>query len=154
MSRKPRAQIVDPQNEVHKLKTLREVLQWNKRFEGFSGKFRFNPYNVTTLTSDPTHTDPTCSGGREYIPTIYRDPIQEAFSSSSLKRAISQNKLPPGQKSRLPQTTAQEIGWYNTPVLTHSQSSMWHSRPRSSCQETFFATEYFKTSKESPFKKK
>lgn len=155
MSKKPKQQIIDPSNEVHKLIIHREYLDWNKRFEKFSGKYRINPYHMTTVCPKPNQVDPTALGNERYIPTIYRDPTEEAFSSEYLKRTISRGIMTPGQKYRGPQTSSQEIGWYNHPVVNRQKSeSNWHNKAKNSCFETNFAEEFLKSVGTSPFKVK
>jgi hypothetical protein len=135
-------EIIEKTNEVHKLIIQKNVLNWNKKFEDFSGRFRVNPYSLTTVTSKPNHINPL-HGVEHYKASIYRDPTEEAFSSDFLARTVSRGAMPPNLKHKNPQTTAQEIGWMPSPVLPRAQSR-WSHRGKNTCFETFFAEEYIK----------
>ena len=133
-------------NEVQKLLVYRDVLKWNKQYEDFSMKYRVNPYKLSAVSIKPNLTVP--NKRPSYFPTTYRDPIQEAFSSRYIKDTISKHRMTPSQKFRVPQTSAQEIGWMSKRIANNN----WNSRPKFSCYETHFANEYFKGAGESPFK--
>lgn len=149
---KSKGSITDPHNESHKLQIHREVVAWDKKYEGFSGKYRFNPFHLTSLTPKPTQVDPSKQGNVHYSATIYRDPTEEAFSSKYISKTIITNRMTPGSKYLVPKTAAQEIGWYHSPMTLRASSAAWHFRPKTSCYETYFATEFFKSSGASPFK--
>ena len=135
-------QIVEKTNEVHKLIIQKNVLNWNKKFEDFSGRFRVNPYSLTIVSSKPNSINPL-HGVENYKPSIYRDPTEEAFSSDFLVRTVTRGSMAPNLKHSSPQTTSQEIGWISCPVLPRVQSR-WSHRAKNSCFETFFAEEYIK----------
>jgi FAM183A and FAM183B related len=150
MSKKQRPVSARVQNEVQKLIIHREMLTWNKRYEDFSGKYRINPITMTSITQKPTQVNPKLLGSREYIPTVYRDPIEEAFSSEYIKKAIYRDSMTPGEKFRGPQTSSQEIGWYS--FAFKRPTSAINSSTKIMCKETVFAEEYLKTVGKSPFK--
>lgn len=150
MAKRERPVSARVQNEVQKLIIHREYLAWNKRYENFSGKFRINPITMNTITQKPTQVNPGALGAIKYEPTIYRDPIEEAFSSEYIKRAISRDTMTPGEKYRGPQTSSQEIGWYS--FAGKRPTSAYINPGKNSCNETVFAEEYLKTVGKSPFK--
>ena len=144
--------VLDKSNEAHKLLIHRSYLKWNKKYEKCSGKYRINPYHMTTVAAKPNHVDPTQHGNEHYVPTIYRDPIEEAFSSEYLKRTVSRGSMTPGQKYRSPQTSSQEVGWYHTNVIPKHHNNWMHNKARPNCFETYFAVEYLKSVGTSPYK--
>lgn len=150
MAKRERPASARVQNEVQKLIIHREYLAWNKRYENFSGKFRINPITMNAITQKPTQVNPGALGAIKYEPTIYRDPIEEAFSSEYIKRAISRDTMTPGEKYRGPQTSNQEIGWYS--FASKRPTSAYINPGKNSCNETIFAEEYLKTVGKSPFK--
>ena len=156
MSKKPkigtkiRSEIVEKTNEVHKLIIQKNVLNWNKKFEDFSGRFRINPYSMRVVAPKPTQINPR-EGIETYKPSIYRDPTEEAFSSEFLKKTVANGRLPPSFKYLSPQTSAQEIGWISAPVLPRIKSSQWNNRGKTVCFETFFAEEYIKFRGKNPY---
>ena len=48
-----RKAVIDKSNEVHKLMIHRQYLDWNKKYERHGGKYRINPYYMTTVTAKP-----------------------------------------------------------------------------------------------------
>lgn len=142
-------EIIEKTNEVHKLIIQKNILNWNKKFEDFSGRFRVNPYSLTTVTSKPNYINPS-KGSENYKPSIYRDPTEEAFSSDFLARTVTRGSMAPNLKYHSPQTTAQEIGWISSPVLPRVQSR-WSHRGKNTCFETFFAEEYIKFKGMNPY---
>jgi FAM183A and FAM183B related len=147
---KPKAEVIEKTNEVHKLIIQKNVLNWNKKFEDFSGRFRINPYSMTIITAKPTQINPR-EGVEAYKASIYRDPTEEAFSSEFLKRTVIRGTMPPSNKYLIPQTAAQEIGWISAPVLPRIHSSQWNRRVKKPCFETFFAEEYIKFRGKNPY---
>lgn len=143
------AEVIEKNNEVHKLIIQKNVLNWNKKFEDFSGRFRVNPYSLTTVTAKPNQMNPSI-GAENYKPSIYRDPTEEAFSSEFLAKTVSRGNLPFNMKYKNPQTTAQEIGWITCPVLPRVQSR-WSHRSKNICFETYFAEEYIKFKGVNPY---
>ena len=134
---KPRAEIIEKTNEVHKLIIQKNILNWNKKFENFNGRFRINPYSMRVVAPKPTQINPR-EGVENYKPSIYRDPTEEEFSSEFLKNTLSRGRLPPSYKHLAPQTAAQEIGWISAPILPRLKSSQWNTRAKTTCFETFF----------------
>lgn len=150
MSKKERPASARVPNEAHKLIVHREYLAWNKRYENFSGRYRINPLTMNAISMKPTQVNPRTLGAEIYEPTVYRDPIEEAFSSEYIKEAILKNSMTPGEKYRGPQTSSQDIGWYNS--AQKRPSSAGFNSKKSMCHETVFAEEYLKTVGKSPFK--
>lgn len=148
-SAKPRGEIIEKSNEVHKLIIHKNIINWNKKFENFSGRFRVNPYSLTVVTQKPTQYNPRAVSDM-YKPTLYRDPTEEAFSSEFLRKTVTRGAMPPNLKSKIPQTESQEIGWISTPVLPRAQSR-WSYRSKANCFETFFAEEYIKFRGKNPY---
>lgn len=148
-----RKQLIDPSNEVHKLMIFKGYLKWNKKYEKVSDRFRVNPAKLGEIAMKPNQTDPRLHGSQKYVPTVYRGPVEEAFSNDRLRRTISQRLMTPGEKYRGPLTSSQEVGWYHTDVVPRPKSSSnMHYRVRGTCYETFFATEYLRHAKVNPFK--
>ena len=142
--------LIEKTNEVQKLIIQKNVLNWNKKFENFSGRFRTNPFSMSVVTAKPTQINPR-EGVEVYKPSLYRDPTEEAFSSEFLKNTVKRGRLPPSYKELTPQTSAQEIGWISTPVLPRIHSSQWNNRVKHTCFETFFAEEYIKFRGKNPY---
>ena len=107
--RKRQGELVEKPNEMQKLIIQKNVLNWNKKFEDYSGRFRINPYSMTVIAAKPNHLIHK-AGADNYKPSIYRDPTEEAFSSEFLRKTITRGVLPPSYKHLSPQTSAQEIG--------------------------------------------
>ena len=149
-SHKPNKEIIEKTNEVQKLIIQTNVLNWNKKFENFSGRFRTNPFSMSVVTAKPTQINPRV-GVETYKPSLYRDPTEEAFSSEFLKSTVRRGRLPPSYKHLNPQTSAQEIGWISSPVLPRISSSQWNMRAKHTCFETFFAEEYIKFRGTNPY---
>ena len=105
---------------------------------------------MNKISLKPTEVNPSALGAKEYKATVYRDPIEEAFSSEYIKRAISRDQMTPNEKYRGPQTSSQEIGWYN--FASKRPTSAVGSSNKLMCNETIFAEEYLKTVGKSPFK--
>jgi len=116
-------------------------------------KYRINPYHISTVCPKPNQVDPTRHGNEKYVPSVYRDPTEEAFSSEYIRRVVSRGSMTPGEKYRFPQTSNQEVGWYNAPVVKRPKTRL-HYKPKGSCYETYFAVEYYKSTGMSPFKTK
>lgn len=149
-SKKPRGEIIEKTNEVHKLIIQKNVLNWNKKFENFSGRFRVNPFSLTMISPKPTQINPR-KGVETYKPSVYRDPTEEAFSSEFLKQTVVRGQMPPSYKHLSSQTSAQEIGWISAPILPRIHSSQWNSRAKTQCFETYFAEEYIKFRGRNPY---
>mmetsp|Transcript_524 Transcript_524/g.655 ORF Transcript_524/g.655 Transcript_524/m.655 type:complete len:157 (-) Transcript_524:3012-3482(-) len=150
-----RRQIIDPRNESHKLRIYREFLQWNAKYERLNDKFRVNPYKLVSVPAKPNQVDPRLSGTVKYIPSVYRDRTEEAFSDAYLRKVVTRERLTPGQKNRFAETSSNEVGWWHTDVIPRfSAGSLMHNRPRTSCNETKFASEYLRHAKINPFKVK
>ena len=150
MSKKARPASARVPNEAQKLIIHREYLTWNKRYENFSGKYCINPLTMNLISQKPTQVNPGTVGSSKYVASVYRDPIEEAFSSEHIKNAIARETMTPGEKYRGPQTSSQEIGWYT--FSTKRPSSAIYKSNKSMCHETVFAEEYLKTVGKSPFK--
>jgi hypothetical protein len=147
MSKQNRPTTAKVPNEVHNLIVHREYLAWNKRYENFSGRFRINPYTMDAIAQKPTQINPSSLGAIKYKATVYRDPIEEAFSSEYIQKSIVRETMTPAEKYRGPLTSSQEIGWY-----TFSNKRPGSACTKPICKETYFAQEYLKTVKKSPFK--
>jgi hypothetical protein len=150
-----RRQIIDPSNESHKLRIYREFLKWNAKYERINDKFRVNPYKLVSVPAKPNQVDPRLSGTAKYVPSVYRDRTEEAFSDAYLRNVVSRERLTPGQKYRYAETSSNEVGWWHSQVLPRvGPRSQMHNRPHTSCNETKFASEYFRHAKINPFKVK
>ena len=150
MAKRERPQSARVASEAQKLIIHREYLAWNKRYESFSGKYRINPLTMNAISMKPTQVNPGTLGSSEYHPIVYRDPIEEAFSSEYIKKAIMKESMTPGEKYRGPQTSSQEIGWYT--FANKRPTSAINNSNKFMCHETTFAEEYLKTVGKSPFK--
>lgn len=91
-------------------------------------------------------------GSQNYIPSVYRDPTEEAFSADYIKKIVNRGFMTPGQKYREPQTSSQEVGWMHSPVVKRPTSSIRRHCAKSRCFETSFAEEYFKYAGDNPYK--
>ncbi|OMJ88667.1 hypothetical protein SteCoe_9368 [Stentor coeruleus] len=150
MAKRDRPSSARVSTEVQKLIIHREYLRWNKRYEEFSGKYRINPLTMNAVSQKPTQVNPMKLGAIRYEPTVYRDPIEEAFSSEYIRKAIERDTMTPSDKYRGPQTSNQEIGWYT--FASKRPTSAFFNSSKSMCKETVFAEEYLKTVGKSPFK--
>jgi hypothetical protein len=152
MAKRERPVSASSPNEVQKLIAFREYLKRNKRFEHFEGEFRVSPLTINGVSLKPTQVNPRTLGSIVYKPIVYRDPIEEAFSSEYIRKAIRKERLTPTEKFRGPQTSSQEVGWYS---FAYKRPSSAHSTSNKvMCNETVFAEEYLRTVGRSPFKVK
>lgn len=142
-------------DESHNLRIFQQYLQWNAKYERINDKFRVNPYKLVSVPFKPNQVLPSLSGAPKYVPSIYRDRTEEAFSNAYLRKVVSREHLSPGQKTRFAETSSTEVGWWHTDVIPRlSIGPVRHSRNLKSCSETQFASDYLRRTKVNPFKVK
>lgn len=145
------AGFVDKKNEVHKncihAENIKKEHQYSARNR--SEEYSLNPFTMQNISEKPNYVTPLNPYKSVKVDNIHDDVVERAFRLNSMRKKIQSAGMAPRQKFAFQQTSSQEIGWFNQPLV--KPADRWQHGV-TNCQITKYADNYMELKKTNPFK--